>query len=1797
MKTKAIIVVILVAITTCLFAGPPPRSMVNQNDMPKGQLLKAAPATQNLSREQNLISSTPIYTETFEPVPQTWTIGAGWNIGENTIQGAESGPNSAFTNNPYAIEANYQMTSPVIALPATSDPGVQYLFNLWAWWELESNYDYAIIEVVAGATTQTTISTQTGASGWHQLSYDLTAFAGQNIQLRFRLTSDSTNSYSGWGFDNLQILQNVYEVVPELNLLSLNTQNFPFVYSTLSVAMEGMDMSNLDATNFQLYENDVLQTNYFEVIPPSTGAGARLVDIAFLMDNSGSMGSSINAISANVTNFINNLSNSGVDSALGLCRYGSGTNYGNPFLEDQGILTTNLAYFRDSVWPRNDLSGGSEPGYYAMTHSLANFNWRPGSQKVMIIITDETPDQGGSTLAEAIDACTANGAILFALTYSSLYGEFTPITQVTGGSVFDIASNFDAILTTISEIIVSNYIISYRSSNPNYDGVLRNIRYEMSYEGIQATAYGSYFPGQTPQITRTPATVAMDAVAQLDNQEIVIQATITDSYEPFTTGATLYYKTLAQRNFSSVAMSNLGNNLWQGIIPAAAVQTPGVGYYLSATDGQSTSTLPSVEPTNNPFSIAVLPNVAPVIVHTPAPQVIFSTPLTVTATVTDVTQYVTSVKLFFRRYGQLSYTAMPMQMVATDQYSATIPADVVANYGVEYFIRATDNYGMSSGSGFSDNPHFVPALINGTIIPGGEITDYTWVSDDSPFYISDTVIVTPGNTLNIETGSVLVFDPDTRLEVLGGILANGVTFQAADPQLGWLGLYFNSTSDQIHLTNCQIEHAHRGLGFQDTNGSFDNVVIQKDNMFPGEVAVQALGNSSPHFSNLQIRNYSRGLGFDNSDLRITSSPTLTNVRVRNTSSSIRDENTGLEVTGAVGLSIDDAVIEEFDQGIFWDGQGTSNYRTTPTLTNVRVRNTNSSIRNAGYGIRLVNLSGVIAENDSIGGYPNGLHIENNLPDNRTTTSATLTNVRIRNSSSSIRTDTFGAKMIGSIAATVNNMEITDYTTGMHIDSDTTSTRTSASATLTNVRIRNTNSSIRTATYGMKLINLSNLVVLADTIEGYSNGFDLVSNSQTRTSTRATLTNVRIRNTNSSIRTETIGARLQGSILATVNGVDVEDYSTGFYYEGDGLPFDRTTPTLTNVRIRNTSSSIRELSQGIVLKNLAGASLSKNIIYPVTDGMRSNTAGYAIIVDGVPNASITQNSIWGFATGLNLANSTNAVFDKNVIWTNGAELTDPIMLANSSVTVTNSDISVTGGVYPGQGNIDKNPLFADPANGNYYLKPRSPLKDTGIGALPYSFEALARVHTTNLHQGWNLLGVPYLTRNTENTPTFIFADDLNPFYVAPNYTSIVQMNGNAMPDSLGHIVFNYTGSYNTPSVIRAGVGYWVRNPYNYNTPIDVYGLLDDGSYNLALPSAGGSNNGWYLLANPYDRPLKWTDGSMVASGQIAPWAYVYNYVGNTYQLATLANAIEIPPWSGFFVKANTANDMLYLNYPAASRQMPENNTVDAGLSASVSDNPAWEIALKAVSSQASDTVTMGVARSASNSYDPMDVPELPNAPFVMNTGMDLSVLNNNWTDNPGTYSRDIQSSERGSWSWDICLNVQQLLVDGRLNESLVIGKDALSKLPSGYRFSLSNLQTGQSIDLCTETMLLELNIDANNAPEGSTPWLIPLKLEVYNPNAVIAAEREIISTSNYPNPFNPETTISYSLGKDSPVSLDIYNLKGQLVTRLFSGNQTQGTHNVTWNGKDAGNRSVASGFYFYRLTAGTSIVTRKILMMK
>jgi hypothetical protein len=85
--------------------------------------------------------------------------------------------------------------------------------------------------------------------------------------------------------------------------------------------------------------------------------------------------------------------------------------------------------------------------------------------------------------------------------------------------------------------------------------------------------------------------------------------------------------------------------------------------------------------------------------------------------------------------------------------------------------------------------------------------------------------------------------------------------------------------------------------------------------------------------------------------------------------------------------------------------------------------------------------------------------------------------------------------------------------------------------------------------------------------------------------------------------------------------------------------------------------------------------------------------------------------------------------------------------------------------------------------------------------------------------------------------------------------------------------------------------------------------------------------------------------------------------------------------------------------------------------------------------------------------------------------------------------------------------------------------------------------------------------------------------------------------NYPNPFNPTTSIAFSMPTSDTAQLAIYNLRGQKISTLVNGNIEAGCHTATWNGTDDKGCSVGSGVYFYRFSCGNQVLTRKMILLK
>jgi len=123
-------------------------------------------------------------------------------------------------------------------------------------------------------------------------------------------------------------------------------------------------------------------------------------------------------------------------------------------------------------------------------------------------------------------------------------------------------------------------------------------------------------------------------------------------------------------------------------------------------------------------------------------------------------------------------------------------------------------------------------------------------------------------------------------------------------------------------------------------------------------------------------------------------------------------------------------------------------------------------------------------------------------------------------------------------------------------------------------------------------------------------------------------------------------------------------------------------------------------------------------------------------------------------------------------------------------------------------------------------------------------------------------------------------------------------------------------------------------------------------------------------------------------------------------------------------------------------------------------------------------------------------------------------------------------------------------------------------------------------------LQSVDLDLTNEFFGPLSIYIDEEAEEEKPTLYATALQK-----NYPNPFNPNTAIEYSLSEDTEILFSIYNIKGGLVKTLFDGVRAAGNYKINWDGTDDNGLEVTSGIYFYRLTTNHFDQVNKMILVK
>lgn len=253
---------------------------------------------------------------------------------------------------------------------------------------------------------------------------------------------------------------------------TIKTGNFPQVELNFDLykTEDGSPLYGLKKENVFLYENGV-KVNDFTLSNVTDGT-AKLADVVFVLDCSGSMGDEIDQVRSNINEFADSLVARGYDFQIGIVTFSTTIDHTWDFTNNVQQLEANLASI--SLW------GGIEDSPLAL-YTGSELSFRPNSTRNIIWVTDEPYPEDSYTKEEIVNRMLSMGIVVHGVGLNELQTEwFNPIVQPTGGNFYDITGNFRDILLDVAKLEASNsYNLSYLSNSASPSG--NTMKLELHY--------------------------------------------------------------------------------------------------------------------------------------------------------------------------------------------------------------------------------------------------------------------------------------------------------------------------------------------------------------------------------------------------------------------------------------------------------------------------------------------------------------------------------------------------------------------------------------------------------------------------------------------------------------------------------------------------------------------------------------------------------------------------------------------------------------------------------------------------------------------------------------------------------------------------------------------------------------------------------------------------------------------------------------------------------------------------------------------------------------------------------------------------------------------------------------------------------------------------------------------------------------------------------------------------------------------------------------------------------------------
>jgi len=375
--------------------------------------------------------------------------------------------------------------------------------------------------------------------------------------------------------------------------------------------------------------------------------------------------------------------------------------------------------------------------------------------------------------------------------------------------------------------------------------------------------------------------------------------------------------------------------------------------------------------------------------------------------------------------------------------------------------------------------------------------------------------------------------------------------------------------------------------------------------------------------------------------------------------------------------------------------------------------------------------------------------------------------------------------------------------------------------------------------------------------------------------------------------------------------------------------------------------------------------------------------------------------------------------------------------------------------------------------------------------------------------------------------------------------------------------NYQVAYDGSTTFQFGNGraFWILSKSGVNISTIVNGPSQNQFYEVEI----NLHAGWNLITNPFTAPIPWS--RIQAANNTTGTIQTYN--------GSWATSSSLDPYVGYYF-FNSSPQLSVLKVPYY------------GLYGDVGDPPGkafdgWKVGV----ALNSDGVTcgetfFGVSTGADQALDEFDIRK----PRALGSISDIYFQRPEWDDNYPTFASDIRAVTQQTQEWSFTVSAEP-------NIPSTLKFSGIQQIPAQHEVCLLDKSSGKSVNLRGDSNYVFV------------PPLRNFEFTVVagTKEAVLKKASELLPTEfsvsqNFPNPFNPTTSVRVTAPVRSQIRITIYNLLGQRISTLYEGSIDAGIHWYTWNGKDEQKRTVTSGVYFCRFeTDGLRPSIVRMILMK